>query len=138
MKKNDYGVVMAVLLICLSVFAGCGMKNLSEEKKGEIDYTVVAEADMPEMLKNAIAERMKEPFKLSYIDKGELYIATGYGMQQSGGYSIVINDLYQTDDTVVFETTLTGPDELDKVQSEPTYPYIVVKTEYVDKEVVIR
>ena len=137
MKK--YFIYVLVLTIFIGLTAGgCGVRELSDDKKGDVDYTVVPEEDLPETLKGAIAERMTKPFKLSYVDKDELYLVTGYGEQPSGGYSVVINDLYLTDNTIVFETTLVGPDESDNVSSGTTYPYIVVKTEYIDYEVVFK
>ncbi len=55
----------------------------------------------------------------------------------SGGYSIQVTDLSASVNAVFFETKLIGPTE--EVQGgEPSYPYIVVKTEYRDVPVQFR
>ena len=56
------------------------------------------------------------------------YIAAGYGEQMSGGYSIVVDDLFLSDNAIIFATTLKGP-ESERKGDKPTYPYIVVKME---------
>lgn len=128
----------AMILICCValLLSGCSGQQLSEDKKKNVSYTVVEDAEIPETLKNAIEEKKESPFKLSYSDKDELYIVIGYGKQSTGGYSIVVDDLYMTDTNMVFATTLKGSDE--KVETEETvsYPYLVVKTEYIDCEIV--
>ena len=49
----------------------------------------------------------------------------------SGGYSIQAESLQASSNAIFFETKLIGPTE--KVQGgEPSYPYIVIETEYRD------
>ena len=45
-------------------------------------------------------ERKAENFKLTYSDKQYLYICIGYGEQETGGYSIAVNELYLTDNAI--------------------------------------
>lgn len=129
-----------VMIIFVAVFllSACGMKKTSEEKVKDIEFTVVNDEDIPETLKNAIEEKKKSAFKLSYADNNDLYLVAGYGEQPTGGYSIVVDELYATDNTIVFATTLKGPQEAESVQSFITYPYIVVKMEYLDYEVIYK
>lgn len=115
---------------------GCRMQEMSNDKVRDIDYTVVPEAELPETLRNAIEEKKKEPFRLSYSDNEELYLVVGYGEQLSGGYSIVVDSLYQTDNTIVFGTTLNGPEDDADVKETPTYPFLVVKMEFLDCEII--
>ena len=126
---------MIMILICMQ-FAGCGTDKLSDKKVKDIDYTVVAEDEIPEILKNAIEEKKKEPFKLSYTDNEELYIVVGYGEQMSGGFSIVVDELYLSDNAIVFGTTLKGPEGETEIKETPTYPYMVVKMEKIDYEII--
>ena len=53
-------------------------------------------------------------------------------MQQTGGYSIKVNAVYQTDGGVVLDTEFIGPDKSENVPQSPSYPYIVIKTEEVE------
>ena len=127
-----------MFLAVFSVFlALCGCGTEADMKKiRDVEYTVVAEPEIPEELKKAIEERKAEEFQFIYQSGGELYIAKGYGTQQTSGYSISAKELYLTEECLVFDTELTGPGEGQKVQETNTYPYIVVKTEYMDKNVI--
>ena len=70
-------------------------------------------------------------FQIAYQKGTELFLAKGYGRQMSGGYSIQVKELSASSNAVFFETKLIGPTE--KIQGgEPSYPYIVIKTEYRD------
>lgn len=137
-----YGVVMKKLILailcmsmlCLSV--GCTAEKISMEKLRDIEFTVVPEKDIPEELEEMIDEKDEEPFKLTYADDGALYIAVGYGEQPTSGYSIEVKELYETENAIYIHTNLIGPAKDEKILERPTYPYIVVKLEYIDKNVV--
>lgn len=58
-----------------------------------------------------------------------MYIAIGYGEQSGGGYSISVNEFYETEESVIIDTTLIGPGKAENVTNTPTRPYIVVKTQ---------
>ena len=57
-------------------------------------------------------------------------------MQPTGGYSISVDELFLADNAVYIDTNLIGPSEKDYVTNAVTYPYVVVKTEFIDKTVV--
>ena len=59
-----------------------------------------------------------------------------YGEQETAGYSITVNDLYETGNAIYIDTNLIGPGPEEKGKNTPTYPYIVVKTENLNKSVV--
>ena len=50
-------------------------------------------------------------FQFIYQSGEDLYIAKGYGRQETSGYSIQAKELYLTKDCLVFDTELTGPGE---------------------------
>ena len=52
----------------------------------------------------------------------------------SGGYSIAVDTLGETENAVIFQTTLIGPPDLSR-NTEISYPYIVVKIRYTEKPV---
>ena len=136
MNKKRYPLRIAGILFALIfTFTGCSMASLDTTKLRDLEFTVVSEERLPEELKALIEERKTGNFKLTYNDKEFLYICIGYGEQATGGYSIAVNDLYLTEDAVTISTSLLGPDPADKAGSAPSYPYIVVKTEYLDKTV---
>lgn len=129
--------IRTILCICVMfLLTACSTQSISDKKVQDIDYTVVADADVPDTLRNAIEEKKEEPFKLSYSDGAELYIAIGYGKQPSGGFSIVVDNLYLTESNILFATTLKGPEQEAESTEAPTYPYLIVKMEYMDKEII--
>ncbi len=127
--------VCLVCLMCMGVFA-CGKKQDTMEKVKDLECTVIAEDNLPEELFNKIEQKKADAFKMTFEDKGFLYICVGYGTQETGGYSIAVNDLYETANAIYVDTNLIGPTPEEKSKTVPSYPYIVIKTEFVDKPVV--
>lgn len=119
------------------ITVGCGENRDTLEKVKDLEFTVITEENAPEELLAIVEEKKQEGFKLTFQDNGFLYICRGYGKQETGGFSITVDALYETENAVYFDTTLAGPvpGEEEKRQS-PSYPYVIVKTELVDKPVV--
>lgn len=138
LRFMKYG--MCVLgTLALFLLTGCGEEKNPMEKIKDLEFTVLAEDNIPEELKTIIDEKKENAFKVTYQDNGFLYICIGYGEQVSGGYSITVNALYLTENAIYADTTLLGPDPADAASAKknaPSYPYIVIKTEFVDKPVV--
>lgn len=126
-----------VFLCCYLCFTGCS-NNEAPEKTNDLEFTVVSGTDIPEELQTLIAERQENAFELTFSDQSCLYVIKGYGKQASGGYSIVIHDFYQSNDQLVFDTELFGPKKDEPVSDSPSYPYIVIKTEYRENPVIFR
>lgn len=127
-----------MLVLCTWIMTGCAEKKDPLEKIKDLEFTVIAEENIPEELLQVINEKKAEVFKITYQDSGFLYVCTGYGEQETGGYSISVNSLYETENAVYFDTTLIGPTpgETDGKKNSPSYPYVVVKTEMIEKPVV--
>ena len=106
------------------------------EKIKDLEFSVISEDKLPEELLSMIEEKKESPFKLTFQDQGFLYICVGYGQQETAGYSITVNALYETSNAVYIDTNLLGPGAEEKGKKAPSYPYIVVKTENVEKSVV--
>lgn len=136
MKRHK--IIIALLLISMAVsgFTGCKEDESEIKKIRDLDFTVVEDADLPGELKEIIDEKKENPFRMHYSNKDSLYIAVGYGKQNSGGYSISVEGLYLTDNAIYFDTNLIGPSQNDLVTQGVTYPYIVVKLEFIDKKIV--
>ena len=123
-------------MILLSLMTGCSAEKLRTEKLRDIEFTVVDEENIPEELEEMIEEKEEKPFKLTYADNGALYIAVGYGEQPTSGYSIEVKELYETENAIYIHTNLIGPAKDEKIVERKTYPYLVVKLEFIDKNVV--
>ena len=127
--------VLLVCLLCAGVIA-CGARQDPMEKIKDLEFTVIAEDKLPDELSVMIEEKKASPFKITFQDQGFLYICVGYGEQETAGYSIAVNALYETANAVYIDTNLIGQGPEEKGKLTPTYPYIVVKTENVNKSVV--
>ena len=125
MKKKR---VLFFLLICGLVFlSGCATQSSKPEKIKDVEYTVQEESQVPEELLAKMKEKQKEPFQMTYVTDGYMYIAKGYGTQKTSGYSIRVTDLYEAAEGVVFSAELIGPAKEEPVLQVETYPYVVVK-----------
>jgi hypothetical protein len=133
-----FKTLASLLIIVFITFGLMGCKKNDQEikKLKDLEFTVVADADLPGELKEIIDEKKELPFKLHYSNKDHLYIVVGYGKQNSGGYSIAVEELFLTDNAIYIDTNLIGPSENDFVTQGVTYPYVVVKLEYLDKKIV--
>ena len=124
------------MMITIIGFVGCAKEDTEVKKLKDLEFTVVEDADLPGELKEIIDEKKEEPFKLSYSNKDNLYIVVGYGKQNSGGYSISVDELYLTSNAIYINTTLIGPSKEDMVSQGVTYPYVVVKLEFREERIV--
>lgn len=127
--------VFLICLMCMGVYA-CGKKQEGMEKIKDLECTVIAEDNIPEELFEQIEQKKADAFKITFEDRGFLYICVGYGTQETGGYSISLNALYETANAVYVDTNLIGPAPEEKSNQVESYPYIVIKTEFIDKPVV--
>jgi hypothetical protein len=120
-------IFIAAIFILLIGLTGCKVER--EEQVGDsLDYTIIEQKDLPEILVMKIEEEKTESFKFSYSNGEYLYIAIGYGEQPYSDYSIQVEDVLKTSDNIIISTTLVGPSDDDVSVSKKSYPYIVVKT----------
>lgn len=135
-----------MLLVCcllawvfvVRVLTGCSVQKEDQEKVRDLEFTVTGEADLPQELAQLIQEKKAAPFKLTYSNDQGLYIVVGYGEQQTGGYSIRVRELYLTENSIVIDTELLGPEKGEEVGVEKSYPYIAVQTEYLENPVIFQ
>ena len=134
MKQNMRWLKIGLIIAIMLSLVGCK----DEEKIRDLDFTVVSSECVPKELLTEIEGKKQEPFQLSFRDGNYLYICVGYGKQETGGYSISVKDFYLTDSSIALDTTLFGPKETgNKKIPGYSYPYIVIKTEYIDAVVIL-
>lgn len=136
MRRLKSIVLLLMIIGSGLLFAGCKTEETDIKKIKDLEFTVVEDADVPEQLMEMINEKKKEPFKMSYSNTDNLYIVVGFGEQPTGGYSISVDELYLTSNAIYIDTNLIGPSEKEYVSNAITYPYVVVKTEFIDKRIV--
>lgn len=127
-------IIMIALLLAL--VSGCTSPAAEKKKLKDVDYTILEERDIPEKLAESIERKKEAEFKLSFETENDLYLVHGYGEQETGGYSIVVRELFLTENALYFDTELLGPENGSNPQKKPSYPYIVVKTKKYKQNIV--
>lgn len=125
----------AFAVMCLVCLSGCRVQNLAVGEGQELEYELVEETEIPREMTEPISGRREKPFLLTYADGGDLYIARGYGRQETKGYEIQVDQLCESENAIVLKTTLLGPETEEEAAGGPSCPYIVVRIEYSDKYV---
>ena len=143
-EKSEVWVIMRIprrstACLCLALFlllmTGCVKKTQSTQKQNDLLFTVIDQSEAPEEFQEVIEKNKEKPFRLTYADQGDLYIAEGYGAQKKTGYSVTVTELYETEDAVYIHTNLMGPEKGEETKEITTYPYVVIKTQDTDKTV---
>ena len=132
--RRRYVLILGCVFLLLYM-TGCALQT-KEKKLRDVEYTVVGAGDVPQELQEEINKIKDEEFQLTYDDGAYLYMAKGYGTRESSGYNISVQQVYLTEHTIVFETQITGPAEGTDAANKETTPYIVIKTERLDGQVI--
>ncbi len=131
--------LLPALLALTCLLSGCEAAGGSRTAKPRaVDYTVVEPGKLPEELLQAIEERKDSEIRMTYMDGEDLYLIRGYGKQETGGYSISVVECAEDDEKILFDTRLLGPQSREDLSEDPSYPYLAVKIEAREKEVVIK
>lgn len=130
-KVFEIGCVISLgILLC-----GCSLLDTSDKKISDMEFTVVESSELPEEIQTMIEERKNEAFQMAYHDENNSYIIVGYGVQETSGYSVQVNDVYQGENSIWVDTDLIGPEKSETVENVPSYPYVIIKTEAVDQTI---
>jgi hypothetical protein len=137
-KKRKLPILctMAITALASAILWGCSVEESGGSKVADVEYEIVEEKDIPEELAAQIEEKKAADFKLSYEKDGTLYIVRGYGEQATGGYSIRMKACYLTSNALLFDTELIGPRKGENAAANPSYPYIVIKTVALGKNII--
>ncbi len=134
MKKYGAGIL---LLVMTGLFLwGCSIEKVRAGDGLKPEYTVMKEADFPDKVKELVEQNREKEFQMTYQDGGYLYLLKGYGKQETGGYSIQIEDLSLWDNAIHLKTILLGPEDGEELTDEPSYPCLVVKMKYREEPVI--
>lgn len=134
MRKNKLKLLFT-LIVCIAVTTACGLEKIKTKKTNDIEFTVVAESEVPSEIQQMIEERKEKEFKVTYSDNQYTYIMIGYGKQKYDGYSIKVKEMYESENAIYVKTEFEGPKEYTNNETN-TYPYIVIKIKYSDKNVI--
>lgn len=130
------GKMLLADVICVVLLCGCSVMRIDTGKEQDLPYTIVDEYDVPEEMKAAIEDQKQESFLYTWANEGKLYIVRGYGKQESAGYQIQVDALYESSNALVFATTLLGPEPDTDTEQGTDCPYLVIQTDYNSKHVI--
>lgn len=130
-------LLFLVIAACLGI-AGCSKAPQGQEKVSDLEFSVIGQEEIPKELMELILQKGNQPFKLTYSDDQNLYIAVGYGEQPTGGFSISVTQFYLSQNAVVVDTELKGPEKGENPGPGPVSPYIVIRTEYREEPIVFQ
>ena len=134
LKRIGAGILLFLALCCF--LGGCSIEKVRAGDGVKPEYTVMKEEDYPEKIKELISENREKEFQMTYQDQGCLYLLKGYGKQETGGYSIQIEDLSLWENAIHLKTVLMGPENREELTDEPSYPCLVVKMKYREEPVI--
>lgn len=105
------------------------------EEESKVDYDVVDYDDLPDRVQEQVDYlKLNKNFK-AYEYDDEVYLIATMGRKSTGGYSIDITDVYETEQSdgyytikAVVETDSPSLDE--NVSKDDTFPFCVVKFDY--------
>lgn len=133
MKKWTAGILLIVM--CCSLW-GCSIEKVRAKDGVKPEYTVMKEEDFPDKVRELVEQNQEKEFQMTYQDNGFLYLMKGYGKQETGGYSIQVQDLSLWDNAIHLETMLLGPEEGEELTGEPSFPCLVIKMKYREEPVI--
>lgn len=118
--------LMVLLTVMLSVSAaGCQFIKIEERERTPLEYTIVKQEEIPAEAVELMERKKEEAFQMTYQEGNVRYLMKGYGVQLSGGYSIQVEEVSESENAVFCKTRLIGPSE--EAGGEPSYPCIVLK-----------
>ncbi|MBQ9765077.1 MAG: protease complex subunit PrcB family protein [Lachnospiraceae bacterium] len=137
--KSGKMVAMGMLLACVSMGSvACNVEKQEDIKVRDIEFTVLKESEIPEDIMELVDEKKNEEFRLAKTKDSYTYVLAGYGKQETGGFSIQVEDIYLGENAVYVDTELMGPAKNEKVSEAESYPFIVVKMEHTDEPIIFK
>ena len=125
-----------ILCFCSCWLVACKGKQENVQSEKALDFQIVMLDKAPQEVLQMVEEKKKNPFSFTYKEEKSLYICVGYGKKPSGGYSITVEHLAESENAVYVKTSLIGPSKEDAKIKGTSYPCLVIQTQDIDKAVV--
>lgn len=134
--KRVMTFLMVLLLCSCMLLWGCASVENGGDEGQNLEFTVVSPEEIPKELAGILNTNKESEMMMSYKIEGYFYLVRGYGKQDTGGYSIAVNKVSLIGDEIYVDTSLLGPPAGEEIPKEPSCPYVVIKIEYMEKQVV--
>lgn len=135
--KKKCKVLVVLVCVFMLLLCGCSLKKISDTEGEKLEFTILSKEVTPTEVLNEMEKKNGEAFSFSYAQGEYLYICVGYGPQKGQDYSISVERCELMEDGIHVNTTLLGPSASERRAPGISYPYIVIRTEYVDAPIVI-
>ena len=112
MGKKAAGLVCIFLLMV--ILTGCQLIRIEEGERTPLKYTIVKQEEIPAEAVELMEQKKEKTFQMTYQVGDVRYLMKGYGEQLTGGYSIQVEEVSESENE-------------EKAGSEPSYPCIVLK-----------
>ncbi len=131
--------ILCFLLVgMLLIMFGCQREEKHErsyESMTDLTYEIVSGSDVPHKVNEKIFKEKEKGFGFTYRDGDVMYIVFGFGRQNTGGFSIQMAAAKESETEILIEAKLIAPGPEEVVSTSPSYPYLILKMENVEKDV---
>lgn len=125
---------LSCVLLMVIILSGCRFIKIEEGERTPLEYTVMKQEELPQEVVELMEQKKEKPFQMTYQVGKVRYLMKGYGEQITGGYSIQVEEVSQSENAVFCKTRLVGPEE-ESTGSAPSYPCIVLRISDTEKPV---
>ena len=132
MKQRIWIFIFSIIL-CV-ILTGC-IKKDERGKKQKVVYVVCRRSVIPVQLGKLIDEQKREAFHFTYTTGDFTYYVIGYGRQPGSGYKIKVKEFTQDQSHIYIDTTLIGVTK-EHQRKGISYPYIILKSQFYEKDVI--
>ena len=131
MKKIYWILFLAVFLM-----TGCVKKEVRGRREN-VTYAVCKKSVLPRELMSLIDQEKEEVFHFTYSTRDLTYYVIGYGRQPGKGYKIRVREFSMDQDHIYIDTTLNGVTK-EHQKRGTSFPYLVLKSQYYEKDAIFR
>lgn len=125
------------MLICIILCFG-STRCVKKDKQGQrekVVYVICKRDVVPTQLGELIDEQKTQAFHFTYTTGDFTYYVVGYGRQPGSGYKIKVKEFSADQTHIYIDTTLEGVTK-EHQRKGRSYPYIILKSQFYEKDVI--
>ncbi len=134
-KKSILCFLLVGLLLMIFGCQGEEKRERTYENMTDLTYEIVSGSDVPHKVNEKIFKEKEKGFGFTYRDGDVMYIAFGFGRQNTGGFSIQMAAAKENETEILIEAKLITPGPEEVVSTSPSHPYMILKMANVEKDV---